>query len=120
LRKASAIVADAIPHQNNTFVDDLRDVLSSPEVDSIVRQIFSSQLIHEANGHLDSIRRVFIEVLSLRLGKSIHELTHLGSQLFATLYDSCDKALSLAIENGLLAAHEAKSAVRLRMVLTGS
>jgi hypothetical protein len=117
LRKASAIVADAIPHQNNTFVDDLRDVLSSPEIDSIVRQIFSSQLIHEANGHLDSIRRVFIEVLSLRLGKSIHELTHLGSQLFATLYDSCDKALSLAIENGLLAAHEAKSAVRHRMVL---
>jgi hypothetical protein len=102
---------------DSDFADRLRGFLSSPEVDVIVRQIYSSQLAIQPNEHLDSIRSLFLVSLSFRLGRPVELVANLGGQIFDALHKACERALGVAIEDGILSAHEAKSASRHRIIL---
>lgn len=92
-------------------------MLVSPEVDAIVRQIYASQITEEENGYLESIRTELLTILSIRLGLPEENIKDLANHLFEALLKGCEQALSLAIDQGVLSAHEAKSAARHRLIL---
>jgi hypothetical protein len=66
---------------------------------------------------VDAIQTIFVESLSLRLGRSDAQSLAVGRALFKSLLDGCERALALAIDRGILSAHEAKAASRHRLVL---
>ena len=94
----------------------LRNFLSSPEMESIVRQIYANQLNEEPLDSILAIRREFVATLSLHLGKLGSGYEALADRVFDQVLAGCDRCLSLAIDNGVLAAHEAKSSFRYRML----
>lgn len=110
LQRATASVARELDVDDTALTEQLKIALTSPDVDTIVRQLYSSQITK--SNQLDSIQSLFIEVLSLRLGKSSEDLKELGTALFDTLRQACELTLSVAVDSGILAAHEAKSASR--------
>lgn len=116
LEKATNMAIEAVPH-GDQIQEELQMFLVSPEVEAIVRQIYSGQLTKNGDGYFESIQSVFISSLSLRLGESSAELRAVGLELFESLYRACERALAVAIDRGILSAHEAKAASRQRVVL---
>lgn len=117
LQKATASVARSAQFGDEHQVEKLRIFLVSPDVDAIVRQIYASQLSTEKSGYRESIRTEFLTSLSLRLGEPEQSLKDLAEHLFDALLKGCERALAIAIDKGILSAHEAKSAARHRLVL---
>lgn len=118
LQKAAASVARSIQFSDEHRIERLRYFLISPEVDAIVRQIYSSKLSMDKNGnHLESIYAEFMACLSLHLSEPEESLEDFGEQLFEALLKGCERALAIAIDKGILSAHEAKSAFRFRIIL---
>lgn len=118
LKKAIESVAIASELEDEQKAISLRTFLSSPDVEAIVRQIYANRLTTgEDCNHLESIQSEFLAGLSLHLGESSEKLKELANQIFDILLESCDGALTVAVENGCLFAHEAKSSLRQRMIL---
>lgn len=101
---------------NESQTEFLRSFLGSPEVEAIVRQIFASRLVEEANGSLNSVRREFEALVALRFGEDDLGYENLATGLFETLLAGCDRGLEIAIDKGALAAHEARSSFRYRVL----
>jgi len=118
LKDAAASVADATELDDAHKAEKIRLFLSSPEVETIVRQIYASKLTSDKNiNHLESICAEFLACLSFYLGEPKRSLKELAELLFYSLLEGCDRALEIAIDNGLLFAHEAKSSLRHSIVL---
>jgi NACHT domain len=103
-------------------ISNLSAFLASPEVETIVRQIYSARLLRCENSvYSDSIYKEFLAHFSLftSIKESINEdgAEKLARPLFDAIVDACDKALSIAIECGILSAHEAKSSIRHQILL---
>ena len=117
LQKATVSVAKTLKLDNKSQAERLRFFLASPDVDSIVRQIYASRLTLKKNGnHLKSIRTEFSACLALHLGEPLQGFEDLSEKLFDSLLNGCEFALSIAIDKGVLSAHEAKSAFRYRIL----
>ena len=97
------------------IVEGLADFLASPEVEAVVRQIYAGQLVGESSESLEIVRREFAELASLQLKVSADD-NHVNRELFDTLLAGCDKGLQIAVDNGVLAAHEARSSLRYHML----
>lgn len=93
LEKATNMAIEAVPH-GDQIQEELQMFLVSPEVEAIVRQIYSGQLTKNGDGYFESIQSVFISSLSLRLGESSAELRAVGLELFESLYRACERALA--------------------------
>jgi hypothetical protein len=118
LQKATASVSKTLKLDIKSQTERLRFFLASPDVDSIVRQIYASRLTSMKNGnHLKSIQTEFLACLALHLGEPQQGLEDLAKKIFESLLKGCEFALSIAIDKGVLSAHEAKSAFRYRMLL---
>lgn len=100
--------------------------LLSPEVNEIVRQIYSIKLLeNKRQSDLELIRKVFLTTFSFFLDSypsyiiklENEERTKIANILFDTLLKGCSLALDHAIDEGILAAHEAKSTFRYRILL---
>jgi hypothetical protein len=86
--------------------------LQSPETEATIRQIYASKLFESPPTQLSDIQTEFIVSLAMFLGVAQEKLEEQAQQLFRTLLGNCERQLDSAIENGLLLAHEAKSALR--------
>jgi hypothetical protein len=117
LQKATASIAKAAKFDDERQGEKLRFFLVSPDVEAIVRQLYASQPAVQPQGHEEFIRAEFLASLALRLDEPAQNLADLAEHLFDVLLKGCDQALTVAIDHGVLSAHEAKSVARHRLIL---
>jgi hypothetical protein len=92
--------------------------LKSPEMESIVRQLFATSLISTKDASTTSaVKAEFLSSLSLHLDVSESRLQPFAESFFSILVSGIERTLQTAIEKNVLPAHEAKSASRHRMLL---
>lgn len=115
LQDAADAVAEKIEWNGPADLEQVCSFLMSPEVESIMRQIYAAKLL-ESKDSLELVRQEFLTAFSLYTGLSEDKLVEATSLLLATLIDGCDYTLSVAIDHGILAAHEAKSSLRYRIL----
>ncbi|MGA9040686.1 MAG: NACHT domain-containing protein [Terriglobales bacterium] len=95
----------------------VRSFLVSPEVESMLRQIFSTQLLKREPLHIETLRREFHSSLVLHLG-STHEVpADLSNALFDTLLASCSRAIDTALNRGSISALATKITFDSQMLL---
>ena len=98
----------------------------TPEVEDVVRQIYSTNQITSTDlKNLSSLRAIFLTLLTqfvanypsdVELKKD--DLVDCANSLFDTLLSECDLVLNNAIDKGILSSHEAKSAFRHNLLLS--
>lgn len=117
IKNAIEDIADTFQWAGTPSVEEVCLFLTSPEVEAVIRQIFSVKLSESKADTIKLIRQEFVALFGahfeLRKGKVLRS----ASDLYAVLLEGVDKALVAAIENGILSAHEAKSVVRYRQLL---
>jgi hypothetical protein len=119
LQKAVAAVARSSQFNDPIQTQKLQKFLVSPEVEALVRQIYASKLVSSEvsdSEYPKSIREEFIALFALNIDSSSQTLDDLAHEIFEAIFASCEKALEVAINRGVLAAHEAKSAIRYQML----
>ena len=91
--------------------------LSSPEAEAIIRQVYSAELLDGDNQNtVDAIRSEFLASLSRVLVSRDGELRELSHKLFDALIKGCHEVLVVAIDQGILPAHEAMSNFRFHIL----
>lgn len=105
--------------------DEIIAFLGSPEVDEIVRQIYSVKLLGDTDqwtyqGTLISIREEYLKLWSIFLGNEDEHTADSAADSANALFDSlikvCDLVLEAGIEEGMLSAHEARSNLRYNLL----
>lgn len=118
LREAVVSLTKAAQVDGERLKERLQRFLTAPDADAIVRQIFASQIsTSEKQANLERVRAEFMACLSFHLEASEEALKYLGPPLFDALLIGCDRALGIYVDKGVLSAHDAKSAVRHRLIL---
>jgi hypothetical protein len=116
LREAAACTARFARLQKG-HPERVRSFLVSPEVESILRQIFSTQLVKGEQLHVDDLRNEFRRCLGLHLGDTTGTSEELSNQLFDALLASCGRALQAALSHGSASALAAKITSDNRLIL---
>lgn len=124
LKKAINLVSESIEWQGLPTVEIVCLFLTSPEAEVVVRQIYASKLSLEDNNNIALIRKEFLNsfyffVTSYSSYEKLTEnqLVKPVTMLLNTLIDACEQALNIAVDEGSLSAHEAKSTFRHRLIL---
>lgn len=122
LQRATTSFARQAEGFSSGIADSLRLFIVSPDVDSIVRQIYATKLADEhPSEHPSQIRNKlkqdFQASFALYLPEPAQDLADFADVLFQTLLEACDRALDVAIDKGFLSAHETKSAARANLIL---
>jgi NACHT domain len=118
IQNAPHDVAENLQWHKPLTLEETYAFLHAPEVEAIVRQIYSTKLVGDKRrGGLEPIRKEFLLSFSLYSGFEKEQLIGLTELLFNTLVEACNLALTTAIDKGILSAHEAQSAFRHRVLL---
>src|SRR6266568_269255 len=120
LQKAITDIAETVEWEGPAREEIVCLFLLSPEVEEIVRQIYATGLDKgKVQNTLPAIRKIFLRSLTqfvTSYGSEAdlkdEQLAEASDLLFETLVKECNLFLDLAIDRGVLAAHEAKSAFR--------
>jgi GTPase SAR1 family protein len=114
LTSAIAEVFEGVEWDGSTKSTEICLFLGSPEVEDVVRQIFSSLLLQsdQTSSFLSKIELEFKTLISLHVDLEREELDQTSTVLLNTLVSTCDAALQVSIDKGVLAAHEARSVFR--------
>lgn len=92
--------------------------LESPTAESIVRQMYSDFLQEELRPkNTEQLREEFQICLAYHLGVNKCVAEQLADGLFEVISTGCRRALDLAVNQGILSAHEAKSIQRHKVLL---
>lgn len=117
LKLAISSVSDTIGWSGEEPVEEICLFLLSPEVESVLRQLFCSKLLGDsANNAISSIEEEFCQLFAVFTEKNQEEEKKTSVPLFNLVASTCDEALNVAIEAGLLFAHEAKSNLRFNVL----
>jgi hypothetical protein len=118
LRKANVSVAKSQSLDEPKQTEKLRMFFVSPEAETLTRQMYGLLFVAKTREKSEaSMRSEFCTVLALHLGESPENLVKVANDLFDVLVLACERALAAAIDQGILSAHEAKSASRHRVLL---
>ena len=118
LQKATASLARKLKGIPDSLNDRIKAFLVSPDIDAITRQIYSTKLgSSDIISDRSQLKKEFLVTLQLYLGDKFNEIREFSEILFNSLIDGCDRALDIAIDNGFLSAHEAKSAMRANLII---
>lgn len=91
----------------------IRLFLESPTAESIVRQLYSDFLQEEHQPKsIEQLREEFQICLAYHLSVKKCMVEQLANGLFEVISKGCHRALDLAVNQGILSAHEAKSIQR--------
>ncbi|MFH1486583.1 MAG: NACHT domain-containing protein, partial [Chloroflexota bacterium] len=92
--------------------------LESPTAETIVRQMYS-ELLHDGTRQKSTgdLQKEFRLCLAYHLGMTANDVEQLATALFEVIDEGCRQAFHLAIEQGILSAHEATSIARHRALL---
>ena len=115
-RRLLSIIREATAHVSKLpSIDDerIREFVRSQEVETVARQLLSSSILQkDKDANLQLARDEFRRLMQLHVGGSASSLRKTSDGLFDMLLAGCDHALELAVEAGILAAHETRSALR--------
>lgn len=117
LRKAISDVSENIEWEGSARIEELCLFLGSPEVEAIVRQIFSAKFNDQDPGTLDVIGQEFRTLLSLYTDLEGDELATTAEYSLNALLDGCQAAFQAAVDQGVMSAHEARSTLRHRILV---
>lgn len=111
LQKATAAVArgEALFEPQ---IEALKQFLVSPELDTIVKQLYATKLVSSGQPHLENVRKEFSVSLGMHLKLSDKDLKTLSSALFDAILSACDQALDASVARNNLTASEAKASLR--------
>src|SRR5829696_6856926 len=112
LKKAIEETADTFEWSGKPRVEEVCLFLVTPEVESVLRQLFATKIVEKSESNVNVIRKEFISLFAGRFELSKGQVKSSATQLFTFLLRSADVAFSTAVDAGVLAAHEAKSAAR--------
>jgi hypothetical protein len=125
LHRAVCCVADEAGWTETRGEEIVALFLRTPEVEEIVRQIYSTHIVHNGNENKANIQllgeifaKLFVDFIAaypldviLNFSKSGRTIASV-SYLFEALLEGCHLALHSAVDQGVLAGHEALSAFR--------
>ncbi|HDZ19799.1 hypothetical protein LCGC14_0303940 [marine sediment metagenome] len=90
--------------------------LTSPEADMLLRRLYSSHVAQSDAETFAGVQTTFTDALSLYIDMEQDEAKAFGDEVFSVFYESTQRAIAAAIEKGNLAAHEAQSILRFRVL----
>lgn len=95
--------------------------LASPESELTLREIYGLDISPDADRPtaLSSARTNFTKLLASYIYVNESEVAEAAGDLFDQLVSRCQMAMNAAVDNGILSAHEGKSAYRHRILLDG-
>lgn len=102
IQKASAAFAKAVK-ADKKHSDSIKAFLVSPEVESLLRQIFAGHITQAGTSRWADIRQEFTRCLALFLQESYDSADQITDVLFPGLVDACSQAISAAIDGANLA-----------------
>lgn len=114
-RIAAAKLARTAVVDKVSDTDRLKMFLVSPEVESIIRQIFAAELLGKSSTIAD-IRGRFEALLQLHVRSSPQQRATLNKVLFPALVEAIQETLAVEVELGSLAAHDARDELRIRVL----
>src|ERR1017187_10106515 len=86
--------------------------LTSPEVESIVRQVYATALLNGGKPRIPDIREEFVRAFAKYLDVAGERVDQVAADLFNPLLSECERLLQNAIDANLLSAHETRSISR--------
>jgi hypothetical protein len=112
LQKAAETVSERIQCYEPAEIDQICLFLESPPAETIVRQIYAAKLSDNPQNNFELIRQEWLAAFSDYTNIPEFELQDAANLILDDLIEGCEEALQIAIDQGRLAAHEAKSAFR--------
>jgi len=116
LERAAVSLARAVCLDDKNLAAKLRVFLVSPDIESILRQLYAASIMPGSGSALDRARAELRATLCLYLADWRDRVDELRDFLFDSLLGACKRALDFAIEDGVLSAHEAMSSLRGRVL----
>lgn len=96
----------------------LNGFLTSPEVESIVRQIYAASIVGKGQErHIEAIKDEFVISLAIYIDVSVQAAEPVAGSIFIAIFRECENQLSNAVSQNVLSAHEAKSSARYMRLL---
>ncbi|MBD0362528.1 MAG: NACHT domain-containing protein [Coleofasciculus sp. C3-bin4] len=117
IQKAAEAVSERIKCYEPAEIDQICLFLTSAEAEVIVRQIYAAKLSGSQQQSFELIREEFLTSFSLYTNIPKDELQDSARLILDDLIEGCEEALQIAIDQGILSAHEAKSAFRHQIIL---
>jgi hypothetical protein len=118
IERASEKVSDTFTWKGPGQLELVCLFLTSPETTTILRQIFSLKISkNDAQITIADIKEEFILSLSAFLNVTRNEIEPQGNLLFLEFTIACDNLLKIAIDSGILSAHESNSILRHNIIL---
>jgi NACHT domain len=115
LAKAASEAANVVSSDKRNS-DKLKAFLSSPEARSVIRQVYSAQMMSGEGNRLQDVEQVFHQSLERFLGRDIKDISKLSPVLFDALVHVCNHALESATKRGVLAAQSALTCYQSRLL----
>jgi hypothetical protein len=110
---AAAQVCEEFCQSGSSEWSRLKSFLASPEVESVVRQIYADNIVDNGQArHVEEIKEEFVTSFALHLDVSAKAVEPVAGAIFTALFRECEKHLSNAVNQNILSAHEAKSSAR--------
>jgi hypothetical protein len=116
LQKAAETVSERIQCYEPAEIDQICLFLESPPAETIVRQIYAAKLSDNPQTNFELIRQEWLAAFSHYTNIPESELQDAANPILDDLIEGCEEALQIAIDQGRLSAHEAKSAFRHQIV----
>jgi hypothetical protein len=117
LQKAAEAVSERIKCYEPAEINQICLFLTSAEAEVIVRQIYAAKLSGSQQQSFELIREEFLTSFSLYTNIPKDELQDSAKLILDDLIEGCEEALQIAIDQGRLSAHEAKSTFRHQILL---
>jgi len=103
---------------NESLTSRVKSFLNSPAMESIVRQIYSDYIVEgRRQKSIGQLQEEFQICFAYHLGVNVQDVKKIATDLFQVISAGCHKAFDIAISQGILSAHEAKSIARHRVLL---
>ncbi|MEQ8537155.1 MAG: NACHT domain-containing protein [Coleofasciculus sp. D1-CHI-01] len=116
LQKAAETVSERIQCYEPAEIDQICLFLESPPAETIIRHIYAAKLSDNPQNKFELIRQEWLAAFSYYTNIPEFELQDAANHILDDLIEGCEEALQIAIDQGRLAAHEAKSAFRHQIV----
>ena len=116
LRPAAVSVSEQLNDVDPEAATLLLAFLSSPEVEEIVRQLFVIHYIPGEETTIPSLRQAFTDLFALHFPQDMPTILESADVLFTALSAACQESLRVACASNVLAAHDALSTLRYRLL----
>ena len=117
LQQAAEKISETIERIGIADLDQICLFLTSNEAEAVIRQIYAASILDSKEQNLEQIEQEFFVAFALYTNLPQDELQDSAPEIFHALVTGCEQTLQIAIDEGRLSAHEAKSVFRHQILL---